>query len=175
MKILDLGSGKNKAHPDAITLDIVAATNPDFVHNLDHFPYPFADSSFDAIYCSDVIEHLQNIVKVMEEIHRIGKDKAIVTITTPHFSCSNSFTDPTHIHHLGYFSFDYFTGENQQDFYTSVRFKKMNTALVFYPKYKNWLISKFAKSHPRFYEEHLCWLFPAWFLIFELQIIKPTL
>jgi SAM-dependent methyltransferase len=172
MKILDLGAGKNKAHPDAITVDIVGSTKPDFVHDLNSFPYPFASNSFDHIYCNDVIEHLSSIVKVMEEIHRIGKDGCKVTLTTPHFSCYNSFTDPTHIHHLGYFSLDYFTGENQQDFYTPIRFKKLSTNLVFRPIYKNWLVSRFARRYPRFYEEHLCWLLPAWFLIFELQIIK---
>jgi predicted SAM-dependent methyltransferase len=172
MKILDLGAGKNKAHKDAITVDIVASTQPDILHDLNIFPYPFEDNSFDQIYCNDVIEHLRDIVKVMEEIHRIAKNGAKLTITTPHFSCSNSYTDPTHIFHLGYFSFDYFTGENKQDFYTEVRFRKINITLVFYPKYKNWLISRIARRRPRFYEEHLAWIFPAWFLIFELEVVK---
>jgi hypothetical protein len=108
----------------------------------------------------------------MEEIHRVARAGAKVYIATPHFSCANSYTDPTHRHHLGFFSFDYFTGQNQWDFYTKVRFRKVNAALIFYPKLKNKLIWRIANKWPAFYEEHLTWIFPAWFMSLELEVIK---
>src|SRR5206468_3955573 len=109
-------------------------------------------------HCSDVIEHLHDIVRAMQEMHRVAKNGARVYIATPHYSCSNSYTDPTHIHHLGIFSFDYFTGENQWDFYTQDKFKKTRSRLHFYGRYKNLHISWIANRFPRFYEEHLAWI-----------------
>jgi SAM-dependent methyltransferase len=170
--VLNLGSGKDASLSDAVTIDINPNTLPRIVHDLNKVPWPFEDDVFDAIYCKDVIEHLEDAVKTMEEIYRIARAGAKVYITTPHFSCANSYTDPTHRHHLGFFSFDYFTGENQWDFYTKARFKKIQADLVFFPKLKNKLIWRIAKRYPAFYEEHLTWIFPAWFMSFELEIIK---
>ena len=172
MRILNLGSGKDRSIADAVTVDINRSTSPDVVHDLNNVPWPLDDDTFDIIYCKDIIEHLGDVVKTMEEIHRVARGGARVHITTPHFSCANSYTDPTHRYHLGFFSFDYFTGENQWDFYTKTRFKKVQTGLVFYPKFKNKLIWRIANRWPAFYEEHLAWIFPAWFMSFELEVIK---
>lgn len=172
MRVLNLGSGKDRSIAGAVTIDMNPHTSPDIVHDLNRVPWPFDEGTFDAIYCKDVIEHLEDVVKTMGEIHRIARAGAKVYITTPHFSCANSYTDPTHRHHLGLFSFDYFTGENQWDFYTKARFKKVKAALVFYPKFKNKLIWRTANRWPAFYEEHLAWILPAWFMSFELEVIK---
>jgi hypothetical protein len=34
------------------------------------------------------------------------------------------------------------------------------------------LVSRFANKFPKFYEERLAWIMPAWFLYFELKAIK---
>lgn len=172
MRVLNLGSGENRSIADAVTVDVNPSTSPDVVYDLNMVPWPFDDDTFDAIYCMDVIEHLDDVVKTMEEIHRVARASGKVYIATPHFSCANSYTDPTHRHHLGFFSFDYFTGENQWGFYTKASFRKVRADLVFYPKFKNKLIWRIAKRCPAFYEEHLTWIFPAWFMNFELEVIK---
>lgn len=171
-RVLNVGAGRDRSVPGAVTVDRVAATAPDVVHDLDCYPWPFEASSFDTIVCREVIEHLADVVRAMEEIHRIGLPGARVHITTPHFSCANSFTDPTHRHHLGYFSFDYFTGVNQWDFYTPARFRMIGRRLHFYGRYKNLHASWLGNRFPRLYEEHLVWIFPAWYLSFELEIVK---
>jgi hypothetical protein len=38
-----------KLHSDAITVDIDPAHNPDVVHNLNVFPWPFQDNQFKSI------------------------------------------------------------------------------------------------------------------------------
>jgi SAM-dependent methyltransferase len=171
-RILVLGSGRDRTQTDAVTMDIQPRTNPDVVHDLNVRPWPIADDSFEVIYCKDIIEHVDDVVRVMEEIHRVGKAGGKVVILTPHYSCANSFTDPTHKHHLGLFSFDYFTGENEWDFYTTARFRRLSRRIVFYGRYKNLHISWLANRWPRFYEEHLAWIFPAWYMSFELEIVK---
>lgn len=172
MRGLDLGCGSKIRSKDILRVDINPSLQPDILHDLNSLPYPFADGEFEVIYCIDALEHLDNIVKVMEEINRIAKPLAIVYITVPHFSCSNSYTDPTHKHCFSLFSFDYFTGQNQWDFYTKVRFNKKRIQLIFYPTFLNKLIWRIANRFPQFYERHLAWIFPAWFISAELEVIK---
>ncbi|HEX8184965.1 MAG TPA: class I SAM-dependent methyltransferase [Blastocatellia bacterium] len=171
IRVLNLGSGRDHIE-GAINLDIAAASEPHVIADLNH-SLPFPDNTFDAVYCKDVIEHVENIVKVMEEIHRILRPSARLHITTPHYSCSNSYEDPTHRWHLGFFSMDMFCDENAKTFFTKASFKKIHSTLVFQPKRKNMLARRIARRNPRFYEEHLAWIFPAWFMMFELEALKP--
>ncbi len=171
-KTLYLGAGKQERKENSVTVDMRSEGKPDIVHDLNIFPWPLESDSFSEIICQDVIEHLNDLVKVMEEIHRVGKAGAVIRITTPHYSSHNSYTDPTHKQHLGLFSFDYFTGANQWDFYTKVRFQKKKADLYFYPGWINKVIWRIAKRWPLFYEKRLAWIFPAWFMSFDLIIVK---
>lgn len=172
MRRLSLGAGLDRSLADAVTIDVNPRTSPDIVHDLNVRPWPLPSDEFDEVLCRDVIEHLDDVVRTMEEIHRVAKDGARVFILTPHYSCANSYTDPTHKHHLGLFSFDYFTDGNQWGFYTDKRFRKLRSHLAFYGRYKNLPISWLANRFPRFYEERLAWILPAWYMVVELQVVK---
>ena len=52
--ILDFGCG-NRKRPGSIGIDVNPRTDADVVHDLNVFPYPFADSSFDEVYADNVI------------------------------------------------------------------------------------------------------------------------
>lgn len=148
--VLNLGCGR-KRMDRAINLDRTAETQPDVVHDLNQTPWPFPDNAFQAVYASDVIEHLHDVVPVMEEIHRISCNGALIHITVPHFSCSNAFTDPTHRHHFGYSSFDYFTENNDLCFYSSARFRLRTARLVFYPTTLSKIVWRLANRFPAAY------------------------
>ena len=66
LKMLDLGCG-NAKRPGAVGVDFNDRTAADIVHNLNSFPYPFEDASFDEIYLDNVLEHLDDVMGVMEE------------------------------------------------------------------------------------------------------------
>src|SRR4051794_41919463 len=83
--VLDIGCGSAK-HPGAVGLDISADTDADIVHDLDVFPYPIEDASFDQILLQDVIEHVERPIQVFEELHRIARPGARIQLRTPHFS-----------------------------------------------------------------------------------------
>jgi predicted SAM-dependent methyltransferase len=170
-RILNLGCGL-KHVPGAVNLDITSATNPDVVHDLNVRPWPFANNSFDEIRANDVVEHLDDLLATMEEIHRVCSPGAVVRITVPHYTASNAFTDPTHRHYFSVFSFHYFTGENQFPFYTSVRFKRRVVEIVFHPTLVNKIVWRLARRWPEAYERRWGWMFPAWFLYVELQVEK---
>jgi SAM-dependent methyltransferase len=170
-RTLNLGSGRKKIE-GAVNVDLVGDTSPDLVHNLNCLPWPLPSGQFDKVVARDVIEHLDNIVEIMEEIHRVCRPNAVLDLTVPHFSCSNAFTDPTHRHYFGLFSFNYFTGENEFPFYTKAKFRRVSTQLCFLPTLMNKLVMRLANRYPRQYERRWAWLFPGWFLHFELEIVK---
>ena len=172
MKTLDLGCGANK-EPGAVGLDRVASVNPDVVHDLETYPYPFEDATFDRVIMSHVVEHIGDLVRLMEEIHRIARPGAIIEITTPHYSCSNSWTDPTHKQHLGFFSFEFFTGEQGRiNFYSDCRFEIVSKRMDFFPRFR-WLgIEYLANRFPRTWEKYFCYRYPARNMYVTLAVVR---
>ena len=72
-----------------------AEFQPDLVWDLDRRPFPLPRDYFEHILARDVIEHVASIQDFMEEMHALLLPGATIEITTPHFSCANSFIDPT--------------------------------------------------------------------------------
>ncbi|MBX4192467.1 class I SAM-dependent methyltransferase [Candidatus Parcubacteria bacterium] len=87
-------SGFNKE--GYINVDIRESVNPDVIHDLNIFPYPFADNSVDRIELTHVLEHLEKPFGVMHELHRILKPGGALYIAVPHFS--RGFTHAEHEH-----------------------------------------------------------------------------
>jgi len=170
--VLHLGSGE-KYDPAAVNVDIVSSTNPDISHDLEIRPWPLPNDHFQEVRAFDVIEHLDDVVASMEEIHRVCRNGAVVKITVPHYSCCNSFTDITHRHYFSIRSFDYFTGDNEFGFYTDRQYRKARAEMVFFKSIVNKVVWRLAHRFPEEYERRWAWMFPAWFLYFELIVIKP--
>lgn len=172
-RILSVGSGRRAAEPGVIRLDYSPKVSPDVVWDLNTHPYPFDDDSFGMIECFDVIEHLLDIPKTMQEFHRILVPNGVLKITTPHFSCSNSYTDPTHWHHLGYYSFDYFSDSHDLNYYSNTRYDIQKRWIQFQGgRFNRSVVSRLANRYPDAYEKRWTWMFPAWYLYFELLALK---
>ena len=84
-------------------------------------------------------------------------------VTTPHFSSHNSFTDPTHKHHLAAASFEYFTGKEFATFSgCSYSFEIVDIKLTFGGNFVLDNIGRFLARHSlKWYERHAAWMFPA--------------
>lgn len=67
-KILDIGCGWRKT-PGAVGMDSLAESAADVVADIDE-RWPFDDSSFDQVVANHVLEHVPNVVHVMEEAWR---------------------------------------------------------------------------------------------------------
>jgi SAM-dependent methyltransferase len=169
--VLNLGCGRKRIN-DAINVDVNARASPDVICDLDRVPWPFRDGEVREVFAHDVIEHLHDVVTVMDEIHRVCRTNAIVRITAPHFSSPNAFSDPTHRRQFGASSFDYFTGDHELSFYTTSRFRRRVTNIVFTPTLLNKLVRRLANRWPARYERRWAWLFPAWFIYVELEVVK---
>jgi len=92
---LNLGCGEEKK-AGYVNLDWQSLTEPDVRHDLNKFPYPFADNTFDLIEASHILEHLDKPFAVMKELHRILKPGGKLLIKVPHFS--RGFTHAEHAH-----------------------------------------------------------------------------
>ncbi|MCS7150916.1 MAG: class I SAM-dependent methyltransferase [Endomicrobia bacterium] len=133
LKVLDLGAGPWKHYSYAISLDWNPKSNPDIIWDLNKFPYPFEDNEFDIVYACHILEHLDNPIKVLEEIWRILKPNGKLVLKTPHFSCRTAYGNPEHKHYFSSLLFDYF--EREKDFIakTNAKFIVEKIKLVWSP------------------------------------------
>ncbi len=106
-RVLELGCGFNKT-PGAFGVDIIPGSQADLIHDLNKFPYPLGDSEWDRVICLDVLEHVDDVVKTVEEIWRISRPGALIEISAPFMSSVHYHTDPTHKRAFTSRSFDYF-------------------------------------------------------------------
>jgi SAM-dependent methyltransferase len=179
-KILDLGCGNQKKE-GAIGIDINPETKADIIQDLNVFPYPFTNSTFDEIHADNVLEHLDDIIKVMEEINRISKPNGLIIIKVPYFRSKYAFIDPTHQHFFAVDSFTYFNPVHiHHSLYPYSPCLFNTTKIVFnenFPAsgFKGFLKSiflHFSNKYPLFYEQYLSHLFPLDELTFYFRTIK---
>jgi|GEM_PF-320926 len=123
-KMLDIGCGRNKT-VGATGLDIVNLPGVDVVHDLNIYPYPFPDNHFDAIHANMVLEHLDDFVGAMKEMHRLLDSHGILYVKVPYFSSLSAFIDPTHKNFFTEKTFLYFTDGHNLSYYTDIRFEIM--------------------------------------------------
>jgi SAM-dependent methyltransferase len=109
MRILDIGPGVNPI-PGAETLDSNPRIPATIRHDLNVFPYPIPDNTYDMIHTSHCLEHLQgnNAIGALEEIWRIAKPNARVTVRLPHYSGRMAWFSPEHVKPFGVMLFHHF-------------------------------------------------------------------
>src|ERR1700677_766830 len=183
-RILDVGCGIKK-YPGSIGIDINPASAADVICDLDRFPYPLADRTFDQLRAIHVIEHLTDVIRAMEEFHRLVKPGGRVRIETPHYTDFSSFCDPTHRHHLNSFSFRYFRakdGGGAKDagfgYYTAAKFREISLRVRLLSLWK-WLgfellVNAFPRFR-RFWEHYLCYVVRGKSMEFEFEPVRAAL
>ncbi len=164
IKVLDLGCGKKK-RAGAIGVDHSDRHDADVIHDLNSFPYPFDDGEMDAVYLDNVLEHLDDPMRVMEEVYRICKPEGTVKVIVPYFRSLWAFIDPTHKHFFTVDSFAYYDPDHiicQRYDYTHARF--VIESIVFNETLENrWtkkIMIKLANKYPHYYELYLSHLYP---------------
>ena len=175
MRILDVGCGVNK-YPGAIGVDRLAGTHADVRCDLDRFPYPFKDDAFDHVRAVHVIEHVANVIRTMEEFHRLLRPGGEVYIATPHYTDFSSFCDPTHRWHLNSFSLRYF-GDDHAGFgyYSGCRFHEKKVRLRLLALWRwlgfEFLVNTFPRFR-RFWEHYLCFVVRGKVIEWRLEAVK---
>ena len=95
-----------------VNLDKENIKGVDVVHDLDKYPWPFPNNHFEEVYSQDVIEHVKDLFKAMDEIHRICKKDAIVRLIVPYWHSSSAFY-PNHNYFFNVDSMKVFTEANR--------------------------------------------------------------
>jgi SAM-dependent methyltransferase len=169
-EILDIGCGAAKV-PGAVGLDISADTAADIVHDLDSFPYPIEDSSFDQILLQDVIEHVSEPIRVFEELHRIARPGGRVQLRTPHFSSVLAYGDPTHRHYFSTLAIRSL-GEPRFSHYTEVRFRLVHVTLDMWLPFRALGLAALFNRVQETYEKYFAFLLPTMNIRAEFEVIK---
>lgn len=91
---LNLGCGHKKMD-GFINIDIIPEA--DVQVDLESQPLPFPDDSVDFVQASQVFEHIENFIPLMNEIHRVLKPGGVVRADMPLAGTLQAFQDPTHV------------------------------------------------------------------------------
>ncbi len=133
---INLGAGFD-IREGYINHDIAKLTDIDVVHDLNIFPWPWSDNKFSEIIAKDIIEHLEDFIKVMEELYRVTEFGGIVDIQVPYWNSWAAVTDPTHKKGFHEFTFRYFDPKSdfckERPYYTSARFEIIYEEFIIVP------------------------------------------
>lgn len=172
MEKLNLGCGKNYKE-GFVNLDSNRAVKVDVYADIEK-GLPFKDNTFDYIYASHILEHINNLTGLMQEISRVCKNKAKIKIICPYFASASAYQDPTHVRFFTLKTFNYFLGENYNSFITKARFKIQSKKIKI--TRKNWIINwpiEWLVNHAQwFYERFFCFILPFQEIEYELEVLK---
>ncbi len=174
MKV-NLGCGKT-IKDGWVNLDCIKGSGVDVVHNLNDYPYPFEDSSVDEILCTNLMEHLDNPNRFIQELWRITKHNARIEIETSHFSAAAAWQDITHIRSFSlisliHYDIKFLGGTSLLNNNEDIKFV-VDASPVMFRGYR-WIgLSKLAKSFPMFYEKFLTYIFQIAGIRYKLITVK---
>ena len=158
--------------------------HPDVVWDLNNYPYPFEDNTFDEIFASHILEHLDDPLKTMNELWRISKSDAIINIKVPYWTSYNTWVDLTHKRAFTYNSFSQLCGffdnkgRGKNVGYQKTLFKYKTQELIWGTtskpilKYITNIMNKLVNIAPEFVERRMPFLITIEFLHIKLETIK---
>ncbi|HEX7026731.1 MAG TPA: methyltransferase domain-containing protein [Gammaproteobacteria bacterium] len=109
-RVLDIGCGDTKQQRFAIGVDKAHCAGVEVVSDLE-LGLPFPDEHADQIYAIHFLEHVHQLVGLMNEIHRVLKPDGVLHAIVPHHSHVNAIADPTHVRFFHPQTFKYFCRE----------------------------------------------------------------
>jgi len=172
--LLDVGCGRN-TRPGSIGVDSNRDTAADVLVDVNRGSMPFRDDVFDGLSMIHVIEHVEDVIRTVEEAHRVCRPGALIRIETPHYTDFSSFCDPTHRWHLNSFSFRYFTEAGGFSYYSRRRLKERLVQVKLLRLWKllgfEFAVNRF-RGFRKFWEHYLCFIVRGKALIFEFEVVK---
>lgn len=159
-----------------INLDSVDLPGVDVVHDLSKFPWPFDDSSLDELVMINVLEHLPDTTRVVDEIHRVLKPNGIATVRVPYWNCWQAFGDPTHRSFFHQTTLNFFDPSTEQfrnrPYYGRARFTIEQ--VYYWVNWGKWLriANPFVKGILAVFAGVFCNV--IWVLEFKLRALKDA-
>ena len=170
MKILDIGCNgkkyKGKDDDIVIGLDIQKFPEVDILHDLEKAPLPFEDESFDMVYSSHNLEHINNRVQLLDEIWRILKTGGIFKCIIPHHTNPVSARLEHNIKGFSLHAFESLVPEEKEK-YIRGHFNIVKRKIKLVKPFG--FLNEFAARFPDFYEWRMSRLVPAVEIYFTLK------
>lgn len=95
LQMLDIGCGNRKQLDSAIGVDCHRLDAVDVITHIED-GLPFAADVIDHVYAIHFLEHIDDLLRVMNEVHRVLKPGGVLHVMVPHWRCANAVADPTH-------------------------------------------------------------------------------
>lgn len=103
---INIGAGQTYI-PGFVNVDI--ADHADIALDLNKDRLPFADDSVDVIFTHHTLEHLNNYLFCLSEIHRVMRHGARLLVGVPYLTLTQyNLVNPYHRQHFNEYSFDFF-------------------------------------------------------------------
>lgn len=184
---LNLGCGR-RSREGFVGVDRLALPGVDIVADLNMPLVDLPDECVTEIYSRHVLEHVDDLLPLMAELHRVCRPDARIEIVVPHFSNPYYYSDPTHVRHFGLYTFFYFSDEEDQPrrkvpaFYMDQRFtvedvkiRLLKRSILVRPMANamEWLINR-GIGCLDWYERSACWICPAESIRFVLRPKKVS-
>ena len=109
----------------------------DIVADLDK-SIPLEDNSVDYLVASHSLEHFRDLPKIIHEIHRISKDRALVTVVSPYAATSLNLANPYHVQVFN---------EHTARFFTNAAETAMERSDYDFPSAQHWGLASSDHSH----------------------------
>ncbi|MBI2105982.1 methyltransferase domain-containing protein [Candidatus Woesearchaeota archaeon] len=171
---LNLASGERYME-GYINLDYNKNLKADIYHDLNRFPYPFEDNYFEEIYCHHILEHVEDLLKTMEELWRISKPAGKILIFGPHSGSFEMHVDLTHKRGLNTQTFRrcFLPEGDTWGFYTRAKFMVMKDYIRFYNYMKpiEYIVNK-SRRLKNIYERHFAYTIQAKEMRIVLEVVK---
>ena len=142
--------------------DIFPGRYVDVMVDLEGGKLPFRARTFEIVMLDQVVEHLLQVVPLLQECHRVLKEGGYLYLTTPHFSNLSSWVDPTHHKHYSLHSFGFLFWEEKKVFtFPSIDggFRKVCEEITFADK--QWFARMLYCLSSRRYEKYYCRFIPG--------------
>jgi hypothetical protein len=107
LEVMDIGCGGKKQRPWAVGVDRVPQPGVDVVADLEG-DLPFKDGSFDHAFAVHVLEHIDDLLGLMAELHRVLRPGGVLHVLAPLWRHTNAIADPTHCRFVVPQTFKYF-------------------------------------------------------------------
>lgn len=147
---------------DWLNVDLHRNEGTDLTFDAFKRPWPLQDAQFNLVSSEHFFEHIPHdgsFFVVMEELHRVMRVGATLTIKTPHWRRGIEIFhgDPTHCRIIHPSQFDCMRPGNAHNFYTSARFQVANVLVnraFFTYHMRKWFdinppawLNRFGKAH----------------------------
>ena len=185
--VLELGCGNRKRAPDSIGIDALDYECVDIVGDVFEILRAIPNGVVDEVYTAHFLEHVSDVPGLLNELARILKTGACLSITVPHFSNPYFYSDISHKASFGLYSMSYFSEDRkltrkvpsyQRELFYEIKAVRLvfKSSPPFYLRHAIKMlfgvivnISSYTKE---LYEEMFCHWFPCYEVQYELQRIR---